>query len=213
MLDFMNKTSSETKIDQIFFAVRDLIHEGGLAAVTLSAVCKRAEISKGGLMHHYATKEALVDAFIKRSAEGCLDSVHEQLESIPRGSGKRIRAYVDFMLKDPAMCDPSSSRDDASVMIALMQGQGQSAAESYYTRLTKELKGDGVSPALVELIVTTVDGLWLQSTVLPKEIVSKRANRIRLQLIRMIDLELPRESKPRKPKTLSKKKQLAGDAS
>lgn len=209
----MNKSSSESKIDQIFFAVRDLIHEGGLAAVTLSAVCKRASISKGGLMHHYATKEALVDAFIKRSADGCLSSVHEQLETIPKGQGKRVRTYVNLMLKDPAMCDPSSSRDDASVMIALMQGQGQSAAEDYYTRLANELKGDGVSAALVELIVATVDGLWLQSAVLPDEIVSKRANRIRLQLIRMIDNDLGRDATPRKPKLASKKKLLAGDAS
>lgn len=181
--------------------------------MTLAAVCKRAGISKGGLMHHYATKEALVEAFIKRSADSCIDSVHQQLKPLSKGKGKRVRAYVNLMLKDPAMCDASSSRDDASVMIALMQGQGQTAAEAYYSRIAKELKGDGVSAALVELIVTTVDGLWMQSTVLPHEIVSKRANRIRLQLIRMIDMDLEPGDTPRRPKLAAKRNLLAGDAS
>ncbi len=209
----MNKSTGESKIDLIFFAVRDLIHEGGLAAVTLSAVCNRSKVSKGGLMHHYSTKEALVDAFIDRSSTACLDSVHEHLATLRKGTGRRIKAYVDLMLKDPAMCNPTDRRDDASVMIALMQGQGISAAKDYYARLEKELKGDGISTALLELIVATVDGLWLQSAVLPHAAVTKKATKIRLQLIRMIDTEINSQAKPGKPKTTTKKKLVAGDAS
>lgn len=209
----MNKNSSESKIDLIFFAVRDLIHEGGLAAVTLSAVCRRAGVSKGGLMHHYSTKDALVKAFIERSSDECLTSVHERLASLPRGNGKRVKAYVDLMLKDPAMCSPTESRDAASVMIALMQGHSASAAEDYYARLSKELKGDGISPALLELIIATVDGLWLQSAVLSREAVIKKAAKIRTQLVRMLDAEISDRLKKHPHKRATKQKLVAGDAS
>lgn len=200
-------------VDQIFFAVMELILDGGLPAVTLSSVCKRAGISKGGLMHHYPSKEALVDAFVSRSSDECLSEIHEHLEPIARGSGKRTKAFVDLMLKDPAMCRPESSREIAAVMIALMQGQMISHAEDFYHRLADQLRGDGVSQAIIELMVASVDGLWLQATVLPSDRVARRAVQIRLQLRRLIDLDLRKHVTRKDPAKELSKKQLSAGAS
>lgn len=207
MLVGMGREKSTT-IDQIFFAVMELILKGGLTAVTLSSVCKRAGISKGGLMHHYPTKEALVDAFVSRSSDECLGEIHAHLEPIAAGSGKRTKAFVDLMLKDPAMCKPESSREIAAVMIALMQGRMVSHAEDHYDRLAVELQGDGVSSAIVELVVASVDGLWLQAAVLPTDRVAKRAAQIRLQLRRLIDADLKKSATPKKVVKSPTKKQL-----
>jgi AcrR family transcriptional regulator len=184
--------NSNSTIDQIFFAVMELILEGGLSAVTLSSVCKRAEISKGGLTHHYPTKEALVDAFVSRSSDEWLSEIQERLEPIAGRGGERTKAFVDLMLKDPAMCNPESSREIAAVMIALMHGQMVFHAEQYHDRLAEELRGDGLSKPVIDLVVASIDGLWLQAAVLPLERVAKRAARIRLQLRRLIDADRKR---------------------
>ena len=199
-------------VDQIFFAVMELILEGGLPAVTLSSVCRRAGISKGGLMHHYPSKEALVDAFVSRSSDECLSEIHEHLQPIARGSGKRTKAFVDLMLKDPAMCRSESSREIAAVMIALMQGQMISHAEDLYDRLAVELRDDGVSQAVIELTVTSVDGLWLQAAVLPADRVARRAAQIRLQLRRMIDSDLKKTAAPKNAARHATKKRLSTGA-
>ncbi|TWU58615.1 HTH-type transcriptional regulator BetI [Rubripirellula tenax] len=185
----MSDAHAKTTIDQILFAVMELIRDGGLPAATLSAVCKRAGISKGGLMHHYPSKEALVDAFIARSADQCLAETHSHLATIPRGEGRRTKAYVNFTLREPMMCDPTGSREVSAVMIALMQGRLTHHAMGYYQRIADELRGDGVSKSLRELIVTSIDGLWMQSAFLPQDVVAKRANQVRLQLLRMIQAE------------------------
>ncbi len=207
----MTREKSST-LDQIFFAVMELILRGGLPAVTLSSVCKLAGISKGGLMHHYPSKEALVDAFVSRSSDECLQEIHEHLEPIARGSGKRTKAFVDLMLKDPAMCRPESSREIAAVMIALMQGRMVSHADDYYHRLAVELECDGVSQAIVDLTVASVDGLWLQAAVLPADRVARRAGQIRSQLRRLIDNDLAKHTTSKAAVNSPKKKQLSQGA-
>lgn len=193
-------TTAKSTTDQIFFAVMELIVEGGISAVTLSAVCRRAGISKGGLMHHYPSKEALVDAFVSRSSEECLQDIHEHLEPISPGNGKRTKAFVDLMLKDPAMCKPESSREIAAIMIALMQGNTTSCADAHYAQLTSQLQGDGVSKAAMELVVAAVDGLWLQAAVLPTAQVAKRAEQIRRQLRRLVDADIENQSSKKTPR-------------
>ncbi len=206
----MTKDTSPT-VDQIFFAVMELILEGGLSAVTLSSVCRRAGISKGGLMHHYPSKEALVDAFVTRSSDECLGELAEHLEPISRGGGKRTKAFVDFMLKDPAMCKPESSQEIAAIMIALMQGQMTAHAEDHYRRLSLELKGDGLSQNVTDLVMTSVDGLWLQAALLPVDRVAKRATQIRLQLRRLIDADLEKHKSVKAPvKRATKKNNKVG---
>ena len=163
-------------------------------------------------MHHYPSKEALVDAFVTRSSDECLSEIHEHLEPIARGCGKRTKAFVDLMLKDPAMCKPESSREIAAVMIALMQGRMISHAEDFYRRLADQLRGDGVSQAILELIVASVDGLWLQATVLPADRVARSAGQIRLQLRRMIDSDLQKHVTKKGPARSPSKKQLSPGA-
>lgn len=207
----MPKEATAT-IDQIFFAVMELILEGGLTAVTLSSVCKRAGISKGGLMHHYPCKEALVDEFVSRSSNECLQEIHEHLAPITPGSGKRTKAFVDLMLKDPAMCKPESSREIAAVMIALMQGRMIAHAEGHYQRLAVELQGDGLSQSTIDLIVASVDGLWLQAAVLPIDRVAKRATQVRLQLRRLVDADLKKQTSSKSAATRPAKKQINSGA-
>ena len=183
----MRHGNTATTTDDIFFAVKELILSGGLTAVTLSAVCGRAGISKGGLMHHYASKETLVDAFISRSCEECLQLTKDRLQACEPGRGRRTRAFVDHILKDPAMVAGQESREVAAVMIALMQGGMSQHAMHYYEQLMAELNGDGLPIELLHTVVAAVDGLWMQSAFLPGELVAKRAKQVHQQLIQMIE--------------------------
>ena len=73
-------------------------------------------------MHHYASKEMLVDAFLAKSSEQCLSATRQHLDGVPRGGGRRTTAFVDQVLREPAMGDQQGAREMAAVMIALMQG-------------------------------------------------------------------------------------------
>lgn len=61
-------TSSPTR-DRILDAAQDLICAGGVGGFTLEAVARLADISKGGLLYHFSTKDLLISGLHQRLAE------------------------------------------------------------------------------------------------------------------------------------------------
>ncbi|WP_043618511.1 TetR/AcrR family transcriptional regulator [Nonomuraea candida] len=52
--------------DELLDAAEDLLCDQGSAALTLAAVADRAGVSKGGLLYHFSSKEALIKAMVER---------------------------------------------------------------------------------------------------------------------------------------------------
>ncbi|MBP2703338.1 TetR family transcriptional regulator [Microbispora sp. RL4-1S] len=52
--------------DELLDAAECLLQEQGSHALTLSAVAERAGVSKGGLLYHFASKDALVKGMVER---------------------------------------------------------------------------------------------------------------------------------------------------
>ena len=50
-----------TTRENIFNAANNIIRENGLEGFTLDAVAKKANVSKGGLLYHFPSKNALIE--------------------------------------------------------------------------------------------------------------------------------------------------------
>jgi len=61
-----------------------LLAEEGIAAFTLEAVADRAGISKGGLLYHFPTKEALVAGLMRRCLAEEPDPIVSEADGTPR---------------------------------------------------------------------------------------------------------------------------------
>ena len=59
----------ESTRDALITAAMSLVGERGAEAMSLHDVAERAGVSKGGLLHHFASKESLVDAVLDRAGE------------------------------------------------------------------------------------------------------------------------------------------------
>ncbi|GAB5405684.1 MAG: TetR/AcrR family transcriptional regulator [Aureliella sp.] len=195
-----SSASSDTR-SRILDAVTDLIHSGGLAAVTLSAVCKRAGISKGGLVHHYPSKEAMVGAFLHRAGASYLEQVEAAMGNRKAGSGRRAAAYIDLFLGDPSSMGENAEKDCSAVMVALVQGGGQSEMNAIYQRIQEMLCEDGLSLELADLVIASVDGIWLQSMIGPAETLAARSSRLHRRLKRMIREEFTSKKASKRPST------------
>jgi AcrR family transcriptional regulator len=55
--------------DELLDAAEGLLCDHGSTALTLSAVADRAGVSKGGLLYHYGSKEALIRGMVERLIE------------------------------------------------------------------------------------------------------------------------------------------------
>ncbi|MCK2212808.1 TetR/AcrR family transcriptional regulator [Actinomadura sp. ATCC 31491] len=55
--------------DELLDAAEDILCDQGSAALTLNAVADRAGVSKGGLLYHFNSKEALIKGMVERLIE------------------------------------------------------------------------------------------------------------------------------------------------
>lgn len=70
-----------------------LISERG-TSVSLADVATRAGVSKGALTHHFASRDALVDAIVSDATQRFWDEVHSNVDISENRAGKLLRGYI-----------------------------------------------------------------------------------------------------------------------
>lgn len=134
----------------------------GIANLTLDAVAAEAGMSKGGLLHHFPTKDSLVEALVKRSAENWRACYMEAFNNTPEGPGRMARALLNHCLSD-AKCWTDELRSSSSAVFAAL-AQNPSLIEpmrAVYSELHRRIAQDGLPPGVGETVAAAIDGLWL----------------------------------------------------
>jgi AcrR family transcriptional regulator len=131
----------------------------GLGGLTLEAVAREAGVSKGGLLYHFPTKEALIAGMI---AQICVDfdaAIDHELaaEQVP-GPGRWVRAYARLS------CDVAAQPLDV-LYAALIAAVGTNTEllnplRDAFARWQRRAVDDGLDPALATLVRLAADGLW-----------------------------------------------------
>lgn len=77
--------------------------EQGWSAVTIQAVAKAANVTKGGLFHHFASKQALIEAMFNDLLEKLDQKIDDRMARDDKAWGRFTRAYVDTTFLDREM--------------------------------------------------------------------------------------------------------------
>jgi AcrR family transcriptional regulator len=80
-------------------AAEAIVSEAGAAHLTLDAVAARAGVSKGGLIYHFPSKEALLGALAGRCACKAKAAREAALAGLPEGPARELRAEILSQLK------------------------------------------------------------------------------------------------------------------
>lgn len=92
--------------DTILDAARDLIAAGGIDAMSMRAVAERVGVSATAIYHHFANKQALVDAVVTQAFERFGTEMQAAAARHPGGSLARVKAlgeaYVRFAVENEA---------------------------------------------------------------------------------------------------------------
>lgn len=152
--------------DLLDAAIRVLMRQG-MGALTLDAVAKEAGVSKGGLTHHFATKDALVSAMLEHFAQRLVRELDRFAADDPDLAGRRVRAMMKVAypeLRDPAVPNGQRSSGDG-----LSESHPASEAQQlFYAAIAASV----VNPKLLEplrhhasdlrdrMLQHTPDGLW-----------------------------------------------------
>lgn len=153
--DGMAPTSSTR--DRILDAYQDLLIDSGERAATLEAVAGAAGVSKGGLLYHFASKEALSEGVLERLRLLAADDA-DAIRSAESGA-------VDYLIRNSV--DTGSPLDRSMVAayrLAHSQHPGAKAAiavvNAGWLEAIEAAVGDA---ALARLVLLVSDGLYYNS--------------------------------------------------
>ncbi|MDZ7749489.1 MAG: TetR/AcrR family transcriptional regulator [Halofilum sp. (in: g-proteobacteria)] len=146
---------------RILEAAGRVVIERGAAGLTLEAVAATAGLSKGGLLYHYATKEALLTAMVER-----LVAVTEQRIAAHRAEddapGSWTRGYVRACAVDDVPAHDPAGRLGVALLAAGAINPGLTAGlRARQSTWRARLRDDGIDPLAAQLARLAADGLWL----------------------------------------------------
>ncbi|MBM7572904.1 TetR/AcrR family transcriptional regulator [Aquibacillus albus] len=143
---------------EILHAASKVVSDQGIFNLTLEAVAKEAGISKGGLLYHYPSKEALVHGMVEHLANNYREKISNNAENDPIDKGKWIRAYVDVTF--------NQTYQNKNMHYGLLAAKAVSTnsldpIRELYSEWQREIEHDGIDPVKASIIRLATDGIWL----------------------------------------------------
>lgn len=136
--------------------------------VSLDVIARRAGVSKGGLLHHFASREDLITALVREQRERFRESVEQELNDEPEGrAGRYTRAVVRAVFAEVSK-DAQRARAQWTLMgmvttVTTATSLLQQDDEARRARVAQ----DGIDPLRAEAILNAAFGtsacmLWNQ---------------------------------------------------
>jgi AcrR family transcriptional regulator len=148
----MSKPSKRT---QLLAAAASIVRREGADALTLDAVAAEAGVSKGGLLYHFDSKEALVSAMVAFLVDAFDAALPPKAADDP---GSFTRAY----LAATAESDEASLAASAGLLAAVaIAPETLAPLRARYRAWNKRLRDDGIDEVDAMMVRLAADGLWM----------------------------------------------------
>ena len=187
----MVRPDPEEQRDLLLDAAEAVVRQRGLSCLTLDAVAQQAGLSKGGLLHHFPTKDALIQAMVQRVADGWRNCYHEGYDQAEPGPGRQVRGLLQHCLSDAHAWTKDLQSSTAACFAALVQNPELiEPMRAAYSELDERLAQDGVPPGVAETIASALDGLWMYWVLGLADISQERVAQMRTVLEDFLDYSL-----------------------
>lgn len=135
-----------------------LAAQQSLASVTLDAVARAAEVTKGGLLHHFPSKHALIEAAFDELVQRLDQHIDALMAADPEPVGRFTRAYVEslFVEPDDAAGDPWVALSPSMLGDPTLQRRWAA-----WLRGRLERQGDDERDVRLEVVRLAADGVWM----------------------------------------------------
>lgn len=154
----MTNKAEETKT-RILAAALVVLDRGGVRALTLDHVAKEAKLSKGGLTHHFKSKQDLALGLIDNVLAEMAAKLEVLLSQEPANApGRFTRAYVRANLESIQCGEVESLRGLVEMLLAAPELVALRRQE--LLKIHERLNDDGIDKILAQTIAAASDGCW-----------------------------------------------------
>ncbi len=154
----MRKNNPQETREHLLQAAIAIILERGAHNLTLENVAKNAQVSKGGLLHHYPNKESLLLEIISLLTQTFDHNLQKYLEPM-QSRGRCTRAYISTTFSP----DPQEQRLTqalTSLIISQPELLDSLPLQDAFLFAEQNILNDGLPAARATAIRLACDGFW-----------------------------------------------------
>jgi len=156
-----------TTRDRILDAAESIVIRDGVARLTLEAAAAQAQLSKGGVLYHFRTRDALVSGMVERLVAAFDADLDDEVAADDAtgaaASGRYIRAYVRATVRPPRTEEDVRRERAGAAVLAAMASEPEllEPLRLSFDRWQLRLVSDGIDPVRATVARLAADGLWL----------------------------------------------------
>lgn len=174
---------------RVLDAAEALVTARGVAGLTLEAAARGAGVSKGGLLYHFASKEALLEALLARMSEFIGAEFQACVAAQPEGPGRVARAMIEWGFgSGEHACDERHERAAAVFLAAFHHDPVLlDPIRAVIAKMREAVAADGLTPGHGAAIMAAGDGLFMARIFRLYEPTEAERAEMRAALIRLLE--------------------------
>ncbi|MEM1044929.1 MAG: TetR/AcrR family transcriptional regulator [Pseudomonadota bacterium] len=171
--------------ERMIEAAEDIVRRQGMEGLSIGAVAKSVGLTKGGVLHHFKTKDELVAAMMRRDFERFLASYEKHCAQIEGLEDPLTSHQKDFLPYFRAVVHDAESADMLRLCLsvaAVLDPRHQAETRASLVERWHQLDPDDDREMRLAVAKLVADGLWI-NTLLgtgPPEAVKARLERFLL---------------------------------
>jgi len=172
--------------ERILEAAERVVGDVGAARMTLEGVAQAAGVSKGGLLYHFPTKEALLGALAKRYVEGMVDCVEHAKSGMGENGAQDLKACIVGVL------DQQSRAKVRGMGAALFAAAANDLTLLEVIReriatFTRQLEDSNADFGRAAIVTLAIDGLIMRESLRISSFTDEQRERVVQQLLQIAD--------------------------
>ena len=173
--------------DAILDAGEAVAMRAGIGALTLEAVAAEVGASKGGLLHHFRSKDLLLEAMVAR----IVDNWRADYTAAIQGASPpcAARGVLDMSLGESAEWSEACRRSSVVLIAALVHNRKLiEPVRRAYNELFAKLESDGLQEGVGEVVMLVVHGLWFEWMFELRELTPERAAAVHRAVVEILSV-------------------------
>lgn len=147
---------------RILDAAERIVQAKGVPALTLEAAAREAGVSKGGLLYHFASKEALLMGLLTRLADSISLDFQAVLDAQPPSPARATRAVIAWSFDHPeAVCE--QHQRSAAVFLAAFHHDAAmlDPIRNVFAHIRRRVREDALPEGVVLAVMAACDGIFV----------------------------------------------------
>ncbi len=160
MVSTKRSRSKPIQPNLLLAAANKVVVRQGVDALTLDAVAIEAGVSKGGLLHHFPNKEALIAGMVQQALDKFVEALNHELakDPTPNTPGHWARAYI----RASALDDQENYELHFNLLAAnFTNPELLKPMRDFWQECHTKIISSGLAPEVATVVRLAMDGLWL----------------------------------------------------